>query len=98
MRDSIEIVLDGPVFFAQQDEEQFFSWLAALPAYAGVRGRGCQLHLELTWPVDPATVESLLVICHRWEIDKAPLAPLKSEAVSWHVVWAPAAPKQHGAS
>ncbi len=93
----IEIVLDGPVFFAQQDEEQFFGWLAALPAYAGVRGRGRQLHLELTLPVDPATVKSLLVICHRWEIDKAPLAPLKSEAVSWHVLWAPSAPKRHGA-
>ncbi|WP_051750047.1 hypothetical protein [Xanthomonas arboricola] len=86
-REILEVQLEGPLFFAREDEERFFNWLYDLPAFLDVEGRGCVLHLRLTAPVDVDTVEQLLVICHRWKIDNAPLAPLKLGAVADHILW-----------
>ncbi|MGV7174099.1 hypothetical protein [Xanthomonas axonopodis] len=83
----VEVQIEGPLFFAKEDEERFFGWLYDLPAFHSVEGRGRILHVRLTVPVDVATVEQLLVICHRWKIDNASLTPLKAGDVADHVLW-----------
>ena len=41
----MKIVFDGPTFFAQADEDRFFSWLYALPECQSIRGVGTNLEV-----------------------------------------------------
>jgi hypothetical protein len=81
------ISFEGPVFFAQADEDQFFRWLSSLPEYQGIRGIGTVLELTLSAPTSPDTVQQLLVIFRRWRIDVAPLLPLRSRETSNLALW-----------
>ncbi|WP_145985409.1 hypothetical protein [Marilutibacter maris] len=83
----MDISFDGPTFFAQEDENRFFNWIYALPAYEEIRGRGTMLDLKLCDPVDVDTTTQLLVIFRRWRIDVEPLLPLKTGEVAGHALW-----------
>src|SRR5262245_1309896 len=83
----MKVVIDGPWYFAQADEDRFFEWIYSLPAYKNVEGRGTKLHLTLGDPVDDETIKQLLVICRRWHIDISPLAPLRRRSNERFVLW-----------
>ncbi|HUR39993.1 MAG TPA: hypothetical protein VM240_02395 [Verrucomicrobiae bacterium] len=80
------IELEGPVFFGQQDEDQFFAWLCSLTKHGKVEGRGSKIYLSLRAPVEDDTVKQLLVLCLRWGIDIAPLTILRAPSNrDWHL-------------
>ena len=81
------ISFQGPEFFSQPDEDQFFRWLASLPEYKDVRGVGTAVELSLTAPVQAETVMLLLVIFHRWHVDVKPLLVLRSPETDGFVLW-----------
>ena len=77
----------GPVFFAPADEDQFFHWLGSLPEYQSIRGVGKELKLALSDPVQPETVQQLLVIFRRWNLAVTPLLPPRSPETSDFPLW-----------
>lgn len=81
------ISFDGPVFYAQADEDQFFNWLRSLPEFQEVFGVGTTLHMSLKAPVSPETVRQLLVIFRRWGLSVGPLQPLQSTHTEGFVLW-----------
>ena len=83
----MNISFEGPTFFTKEDEDQFFSWLYALPAYKAIAGAGRTLHLQLSAPVDTSTVEQLLVIFRRWCIDTSALLPLRTPETVHLALW-----------
>lgn len=83
----MEIIFKGPTFFAQEDENHFFEWIYALPSYLNITGKGLDLHLELKEPVDKETVEQLLIIFRRWNVDVASLKSLRSEKNKGFILW-----------
>lgn len=81
------ISFEGPVFFVSADEDQFFRWLASLPEHQAIRGVGTTLELTLSTPARPETVQQLLVIFRRWQLDVTPLLPLRSPKTNGFVLW-----------
>jgi hypothetical protein len=81
------ISFEGPIFYAQADEDQFFGWLRLLPEYQEVRGVGTTLHLSLNAPVNPESVRQLLVIFRRWGLAIDPLLPLRSAETDDFALW-----------
>jgi hypothetical protein len=80
----MRIVIDGPVFHGQSDEDHFFEWMSELPSFEKVVGVGTQLQVYLREPVDDDTVLGLVVLCDRWRIDMTPLRQLRTKAnESW---------------
>ena len=76
----MQVVIEGPVFRGESDEDHFFEWLAELPSFENVVGHGTQLQVNLREPVDDETVLGLIVLCDRWRIDMTPLRPLRTKA------------------
>ena len=72
----MEIVFKGPTFYCQEDEEHFFNWLYSIPAFKEVVGQGIELRLSLDEEVDQNSLEQLLVVFKRWELDLKSLKPL----------------------
>ena len=83
----MEIIFEGPIFFAQEDENHFFEWLYSLPAYKEIVGSGVNLTLELNDPVDDDSILQLLIIFRRWCIDTNALFPLKRESNENLILW-----------
>lgn len=83
----MEVIIEGPHFFAQEDEDRFFQWIYSLPAYERVTGIGTKLHIALREPVDDDTVKQLLIICRRWLIDVVPLGTLKHPSNEKFALW-----------
>jgi hypothetical protein len=74
----MEVTFAGPVFFSETDEAMFFAWLERVPGFVSVEGHGCSLTVTLANERTGAIGE-LLVLLRRWQIDPAPLLPLRSE-------------------
>lgn len=83
----MEITIEGPVFFAQEDENRFFEWIYSLRAYDKVVGEGTDLRISLREPVDDESVRQLLVLCRRWCIDIQPLRQLRRPSNERLVLW-----------
>lgn len=83
----MNISFEGPVFFAAADEDQFFHWLRSLPEHQSIRGKGLELTLALSDPVQAETVRQLLVIFYRWKLDVTPLLPLRTSETSDFLLW-----------
>ena len=83
----MEIVFKGPTFYCQEDEEHFFNWLYSIPAFREVFGQGLELHLSLEEKVDQNSLEQLLVIFKRWELELKSLSPLKELALKSSLPW-----------
>ena len=81
------ISFKGPIFFASEDENQFFGWLYSLREYKDIRGRGTTLDLELAHPVSTDTVRQLLIVFRRWHVDPTPLVHLRSPETDSFVLW-----------
>jgi len=83
----MEVVIKGPTFFGAEDEERFFAWMYALPAYQQVIGSGRHLHIHLREPVDDETVRQLVTLCRRWCIDITPLRKLRRAGNERFILW-----------
>lgn len=81
------ISFEGPTFFVQADEDQFFGWLRSLPECQDIRGIGTTLDLVLAAPVSSDTVQQLVVVFRRWNIEVTPLLPLRSLETDDFVLW-----------
>lgn len=83
----MEIVFKGPTFYCQEDEEHFFNWLYSIPAFNEVVGQGLELHLFLDEEVDQNSLEQILVVFKRWELEIESLSPLKELALKSSLPW-----------
>ncbi len=83
----MEITIQGPTFYASQDEELFFSCIYQLPGYQGVVGQGTDLQISFADPLSEETVMRLLVILRRWGVDIGPLKGYESRTKSKTTLW-----------
>ena len=83
----MEIRFEGPRFYAPADEDRFFDWLRSLPEFERIEGRGTVLNLHVHEPLAEDSVRQLLVVFRRWQVDVAPLLPLKTSANAQFVLW-----------
>ncbi|WP_183910981.1 hypothetical protein [Simiduia aestuariiviva] len=83
----MEIIIEGPSFYDEEDENIFFNALYALPGFLSVKGKGLNLHIQFKSSPSDEAVKQLVVICRRWFIDIAPLLPLKNQNNSGLVLW-----------
>jgi hypothetical protein len=83
----MEIVFKGPTFYCKEDEDQFFNWLYSIPAFKEVVGQGVELHLSLKEEVDQNSLEQLLVIFKRWELEIKSLSQLRELALKSNLPW-----------
>ena len=81
------ISFEGPVFFAQADEDHFFGWLGSLPEHESIRGVGTTLELTLSSRVQPETVQQLLIVFRRWGLGVTPLLSLRSPETEGFTLW-----------
>jgi len=68
-----ELILRGPTFYSQEDEDIFFKLLYALPEFEEVTGKGRNLHIKLKEPVSNESIKQMIIICRRWKIEIEPL-------------------------
>jgi len=83
----MEIVIEGPRFYDQEDENIFFNCIYALPEYKEVKGKGLNLHIQLKEPITDSTVIQLVIICRRWQIAIEPLKVLKKPSNADLSLW-----------
>lgn len=62
----MKIVLEGPVFHGQEDENIFFGCIYNIPGFKTVTGIGKNLHIEFESEVSPEASEQIQVLCERW--------------------------------
>ena len=73
----MEVVVEGPSFYDEEDENIFFNCLYSLPDYEDVKGKGLNLHIQLKDPVSDETIKQIVITCRRWKIDIEPLKILR---------------------
>jgi hypothetical protein len=74
----MDITIEGPDFYHQEDEDIFFSCIYNLPGYQQVKGHGVELTISFASDISEQAVMQLLVICRRWRIDPKPLLIFKT--------------------
>ncbi|WP_444936549.1 hypothetical protein ACJJIW_01605 [Microbulbifer sp. JMSA004] len=65
----MDITIDGPTFYDQEDENIFFSCIYQLPDYKQMRGHGMELTISFNHSPSDEAIIKLLVICRRWHIN-----------------------------
>jgi len=83
----MDITIDGPTFYDQEDENIFFSCIYGLPDFERVRGHGMELTISFKKVPSNKTISQLLVICRRWFINPEPLKLFKNETNSEFFLW-----------
>jgi hypothetical protein len=83
----MNITIEGPSFYDQEDENVFFGCIYALPSFVEVRGHG--IELTITFETEPTeeTILKLLVICRRWGIEIGPLRTYEEKYKSECYLW-----------
>ncbi len=83
----MNITIEGPSFYDQEDENVFFDCIYRLPSFVEVRGFG--MELTITFEVEPTEeiIIRLLVICRRWGIDISPLKDFENKYKSACFLW-----------
>jgi len=62
-----EIVIEGPVFYGEEDENIFFQCIYNLPGLKEVVGSGTALTISFS-PADSKKVEEQIeILCRRWD-------------------------------
>lgn len=72
------LVVRGPTYFSQQDEDVFFGWLQSIGCVDRVVGRLRSLHILLKRPPSEAQLRELLALFQRYRLNMRPLAVLKT--------------------
>jgi len=83
----MEVIIEGPSFYDQEDENIFFNCLYSLPEYEEVIGKGLNLHIKLKESVSDETIKQLVIICRRWKINIQPLKTLHRSSNSKLSLW-----------
>ena len=83
----MEVIIEGPSFYDEEDENIFFNCLYSLPDFQDVKGKGVNLHIHLKEPVTDETIKQLVVTCRRWQIDIEPLKGLRRPSNSSLSLW-----------
>lgn len=83
----MEIIIEGPSFYAQEDEDLFFSCIYGLPGFEHVQGQGAQLKIEFSEPITDDAIVKLVILCRRWSIELAPLLGLRRESNQALSLW-----------
>ncbi len=74
----MDITIQGPCFYHQEDENIFFSCIYNLPGYQQIKGHGVELTISFANDISEQAVMQLLIICRRWSIDPTPLLIFKT--------------------
>lgn len=82
----MEIVFLGPVFYSTKDENLFFSMIYDLPQYSEILGKGGDLFLTLSEPIEKETIVGLLIAFKRWELSVDSIQHLKAILPN-HILW-----------
>lgn len=61
------IIISGPTFTSQEDEELFFLCLNQIPGCSDVKGQGIKLVLAFEGSPTDMAMEYIAVICNRWK-------------------------------
>jgi len=83
----MDITINGPTFYHEEDENLFFSAIYQLPNFKEVIGVGRELKISFTQNVSNEAVMQLLVLCRRWGIEIKPLNMFKNEINSNSTLW-----------
>lgn len=83
----MNITIDGPSFYDQEDENIFFGCIYGLPLFVEVKGHGIKLTITFEKDLPEEIILKLLVICRRWGIDITPLKPYKEKYKSESYMW-----------
>lgn len=75
----MNITIEGPAFYDQEDENIFFSCIYNIPGYKQVNGHGLDLTISFNQKPCEHAVIQLLVICRRWGVSTEPLNVFKNE-------------------
>lgn len=62
----MKILIEGPVFYGQEDENIFFSCIYNLPGFKAVTGVGTRLQVEFEIEISIEAREQVSVLCQRW--------------------------------
>ncbi len=91
----MNITIEGPSFYHQEDENLFFGFIYDLPSFIEVRGHGVEL--TITFEIEPTEeiVLKLLVICRRWGINITPLRVFERKYKSECYLWENAIPAEN---
>jgi hypothetical protein len=73
------LLIDGPRFYSQTDEDHFFAWLQSIPEIEKVTGVVRDLELIVRRPMDKESLRDLIALMRRYNLDRAPLKPLCDE-------------------
>ncbi len=75
----MNITIEGPSFYDQEDENVFFDCIYRLPFFVEVRGFGTALTIIFEAEPTEELVIRLLVICRRWGIDISTLKDFENK-------------------
>ncbi len=73
-----KLIVKGPTYFSQRDEDLFYQWLDSIPSVGSVGGKGYEVHIELKRQPSKADLRELLALFFRYRMDMEPLAALKT--------------------
>jgi hypothetical protein len=62
-----KIIIEGPTFYGQEDENLFFQCIYNLPNYFEVKGAGTRLTISFKSEITETAQEQIEVLCRRWQ-------------------------------
>ncbi len=60
------MIIEGPVFKSEEDENIFFQCIYNLPDFKEVVGAGTELTITFNATISEIAKEQVKVLCHRW--------------------------------
>jgi hypothetical protein len=73
------LIIRGPRFYSQTDEDHFFAWLQSISEVEKVTGVVRDLELIVRRPMDEESLRNLIALMRRYDLDRSPLKPLCEE-------------------
>jgi hypothetical protein len=87
------VVVGGPRYYSQLDEDHFFGWLQSNPAVVQVSGQGLALHVTIRRPLSKEDLRELIAVFVRYRVDCCSLRQFcdehpddyfREEGAYWH--------------
>jgi hypothetical protein len=73
------LLINGPRFYSQTDEDHFFAWIQSISEIEKVTGVVRDLELIIRRPMDEESLRDLIALMRRYNLDRSPLKPLCDE-------------------
>jgi hypothetical protein len=74
----MQIRVEGPTYFSENDETAMFEWLGRISVVQDVTGEGCDLIIRLKRAPTDNQLRDLLAVFFRYQMDMTPLAALRT--------------------